>query len=236
MQLPVLPRLCVDGVFSITVSFRRRGGQKSLLVLPGPGARALWGALLEGLRAQRLDLLVYLFSDLLQQNHRGEADEDTLHSGLQRRGRWVSTCRLCDSLLHHLVWKYMQMRPGYWLSHGLSSCPLLSLTECLDFTLVCMCVCPYLKQSAYLSWWLFLLVRLLAWHSLFICFCDHCSAYACSLWFKFLCASAGLSVCLNFCHVSKHFPSVLSGCVCVCLCVFPHSHCDGCGVDHSDGG
>lgn len=83
MQLQsVLPFfLCVDGVY-FTVSFRRRGGQKSLLVLPGSGARALWGALLEGLRAQRLDLLVYLFSDLLQQNHRGKADEDTLHSGL----------------------------------------------------------------------------------------------------------------------------------------------------------
>lgn len=66
------------------------------------------------------------------------------------------------SLLHHCVWKCMQMRPGYWLSHGLSSRPLLSLTECLDFTLVCMCICPYLKQSAYLSWWLFLLVCLLA--------------------------------------------------------------------------
>lgn len=83
MQLQsVLPFfLCVDGVY-FTVSFRRRGGQKSLLVRPGSGARALWGALLKGLRAQRLDLLVYLFSDLLQQNHRGKADEDTLHSGL----------------------------------------------------------------------------------------------------------------------------------------------------------
>lgn len=74
------------------------------------------------------------------------------------------------SLLLHHVWKCMQMRLGYWLSHGLSSRPLLSLTESLDFTLVCMCICPYLKQSAYLSWWLFLLVCLLAWHSLFICF------------------------------------------------------------------
>ena len=70
---------------------------------------------------------------------------------------------------HRQLWKCMQMRPGYWLSHGLSSRPLLSLSECLDFTLVCMCICPYLKQSAYLSWWLFLLVCLLAWHSLFIC-------------------------------------------------------------------
>lgn len=54
-----------------------------------------------------------------------------------------------SSLLQNHVWKYMQMRPGYWLSHGLSSRPLLSLTECLDFTLAC--ICPYLKQSAYLS-------------------------------------------------------------------------------------
>lgn len=79
---------------------------------------------------------------------------------------------------------YMEMRPEYWLSHSLSSRPLLSLFECLDFTVLCMCICPYLKQSAYLSWWLFLLVCLLAWHSLFylalrsfLCICLF------SLWF-----------------------------------------------------
>lgn len=51
-------------------------------------------------------------------------------------------------------------------------------------SVLCMCICPYLKQSAYLSWWLFLLVCLLAWHSLFylalrsfLCICLF------SLWF-----------------------------------------------------
>lgn len=69
------------------LSLRRGGGQKSLFLLPGPGARSLSGAVLEGLRAQRLDVMVFLFSDLLQQEHRGEADEDAFHSGLQRWGR-----------------------------------------------------------------------------------------------------------------------------------------------------
>lgn len=40
-----------------------------------------------------------------------------------------------------------------------------------------------------------------------------------------------LSARLYFCRVSKRLPRVLSGCV-----FSPHSHCDGCGLDHSDGG
>lgn len=66
---------------------RRGGGQQPVLALAPSGARGLRGALLEGLRAERLDAVVHLLPDLLQQEHRGQADEDALHPGLQRRRR-----------------------------------------------------------------------------------------------------------------------------------------------------
>lgn len=48
----------------------------------------------------------------------------------------------------------MQMRlMGF--SHGLLSRPLLSLHHCVDFTLVCVCICAYLCPSAYRCLWLF---------------------------------------------------------------------------------
>lgn len=76
--------------FDFVISLRRGSGQKPVFVPRPPGARSLWCALLEGLRAQWLDLVVYLLADLLQQDHRGQADEDSLRPGLQRRRRWVA--------------------------------------------------------------------------------------------------------------------------------------------------
>lgn len=53
-------------------------------------ACAVWSAMPEGLCAQLLDILVTLLTHLLWKKHRGQADEITLHIGLQRRRWWVS--------------------------------------------------------------------------------------------------------------------------------------------------
>lgn len=129
-----------------------------------------------------------------------------------------------DSLLHHRVWKYMQMRPGYWLSHGLSSRPLLSLTN---------------VWISHLSACAFVLIS----NSLLICPADYFCWSVSSPDTHFLSVSkiislhmlvlSGLNlVCLSFfLSCLQTFPSLSYLSVC-----FPHSHCNGCGVDHSDGG
>ena len=56
-----------------------------------------------------------------------------------------------DGLLHHRVWKCMLMKPGNWLSRGLLSRPLLSLTEC-PISHLSACAFVLISKSSYLSW------------------------------------------------------------------------------------
>lgn len=120
----------------------------------------------------------------------------------------------------HQAWKWMQMRLGYRLSHGLSRRPSLSLTRCLDFTPVCVCI--HLRQSAYHSCRLFLSLRLLARHFFL-------------LFFIFFYLSPWSFHVFPFVISATHLPASYL-CVCVCVCISSRSHSDGCGLDHSDGG
>lgn len=61
---------------------RRGGGPGHVLNLPRAWSCALWGALLTGLRPQRLDIMVHVLSDVLQQDRGGQTDEDAVDSGL----------------------------------------------------------------------------------------------------------------------------------------------------------
>lgn len=72
----------------LTSPCRSVGGHQPMLVWASTGACGLRRSLLEGLRAQWLDAMVHVLSDLLQQECGGEANADTFHPGIQCWWRW----------------------------------------------------------------------------------------------------------------------------------------------------
>lgn len=82
---------------------RLSGGHQPVLLCASPGAGGLRCSLLQGLRAQWLDAVVHLLSDLLQQECGGEADADALHPGLQCWRRWDDMCECMQHVLSRLI-------------------------------------------------------------------------------------------------------------------------------------
>lgn len=96
-----------------------------------------------------------------------------------------------------------------WISH-LSACAFVLISNSL-------LICP----GDYFCW------SVSSPDTLFISFYYH---------FRGLKLCLPLLVCLSV-FLSPNISLCLIWVVCVCACVcLPHSHCDGCGVDHSDGG